>query len=78
MSYDLLRSMTRELCKTGRPFIVESNFTVLSVLLSTGGCALCGVLFARFRDRAQSCIRHPGHQDLENLLEFEATLTGLN
>ena len=27
VSYDLLRSMTRELCKTGRPFIVESNFT---------------------------------------------------
>ncbi len=87
VSYDLLRSMTRELCKTGRPFIVESNFTArfaaamaeiadqFSYQPLVVHCVAEGsVLFARFRDRAQSGSRHPGHQDRENLAEFEATL----
>ncbi len=87
VSYDLLRLMIRELCKTGRPFIVESNFTArfaasmaeiadqYSYQPLVVHCVAEGpVLFARFRERAQAGARHPGHQDHENLPEFEAML----
>lgn len=87
VSYDLLRFMTRELCKTGRPFILEGNFTnrfaaAIGEIADEFAyqpvvvhCVADGpVLLARFRDRALSGARHPGHRDLENLPEFEAIL----
>ena len=88
VSYDLLQSMTQELCKTGRPFILESNFTnrfaaAIAAIAARFAyqpivihCVAEGsVLLNRFRDRAQSGARHPGHQDLESLHDFALTLS---
>ncbi len=87
VSYDLLRLMTEELCKTGRPFILESNFydRFSAAIAKTASqyayrplvihCVAEGsVLVDRFRERAKSGARHPGHQDIESLHEFEAIL----
>ncbi len=87
VSYDLLQRVSEELCKTGRPFILESNFTprLAAAITNTATryaylplvihCVAEGsVLVDRFRARAQSGTRHPGHQDIESLLEFEAFL----
>lgn len=87
VSYDLLQRMAEELCKTGQPFILESNFTerlaqaIAEIALKYSYTPITmhlvaesHVLLERFRQRAKSGTRHPGHQDLESLNEFEDIL----
>lgn len=88
-AYALLDYIIEGNLHRGRSLMVESNFnpdydngkfqnwqvkygaTVLQIICETDG----KVLFNRFADRARSQERHPGHNDLESLEEWEPFLT---
>ncbi len=87
-SYPILYSFIETQLKASKSLIVESNFSnqfdtpVLSDIISkykarvlTIYCECDGtVLFERFKTRALSGKRHPGHQDHLNLDEFKDSL----
>ncbi len=86
-SYDLLLMMAQKLMQTKTPYILESKLSFnfesrLEPLIAAFGyqslvvhlTADRRVLAHRFRQRSYDGSRHPGHQDQENLLEFEKTL----
>jgi predicted kinase len=87
-SYDVLFAIIAAELAAGRSLVVESNFSPqydtprflalkrrygfapVQVLCSAEGA----VVLERFRSRAASAERHPGHVETENLAEFEAVL----
>ena len=87
-TYSLLYYVMESLLSAGRPFIVESNFKPefenekflnlknkygfepFQILCKTNG----EILFERFKARAESGIRHPGHVDHLNYEEFKEPL----
>jgi hypothetical protein len=89
-SYALLYYFVELELAAGRSLIVESNFhaptawpafealrakypfRVIQLLCRTEP----QVLSERFRNRAQSIERHPGHVELQNIDEFQASLLG--
>ncbi len=87
-AYDLLYKLAEELLKAGLSFVIESNFNaqvdsaVFAKFQKAYGVEfvqiLCHaegkVLLERFKKRAGSEERHPGHVDLQNLEEFQDTL----
>ena len=48
----------------------RSKFEIISIYCEANG----DILFNRFKDRALSGKRHPGHDDINNLEEFEKLL----
>lgn len=88
VAYKLLYKLAEDLMKAGFSFVIESNFNAqmdsptfvkfqkaypvkfVQILCHAEG----SVLVERFRKRAESEERHPGHLDLENLEEFKRTL----
>lgn len=87
-SYDLLYYFAEAQLEAGKSFIIESNFKAkvgtkkfldwqkkydyepLQIVCKTEG----KVLFDRFKKRAESGERHPGHVDHLNYKEFEGAL----
>lgn len=84
-SFELMYYVVDLLAATGQPFIVESPFEVeharprlCSLIERHDGASFeidCRAepeeLKRRFRERAESGARHPGHQDDEHVAEFE-------
>ena len=87
-SYDLLYYITESLLKAEKSLIIETNFNpkfanrkILDLkekynfLPVQVRCIADGeILFERFKKRANSEERHPGHVDSENLNEWRPTL----
>ena len=86
-SYDLLLLMAEKLMQTQSPFILETNFTPrfaaeLRNLIDRYRYASLvihctaerTVLLERFRRRSTDGSRHPGHQDKENMVQWETAL----
>lgn len=89
VSYDLLYSVVKATVKAGISCVFESNFKsqfdspkwqklqdeyafeAIQIMCVADG----DVLFERFRQRALSGARHPGHDDANNLEEFKQALT---
>ena len=84
-SYDILYHIVEENLKANKPIVVETNFDpkfankkFLELKEKYGfisfqiRCITDGeILFERFKDRANSTERHPGHVDNANLTEWE-------
>lgn len=87
-SYDILYLLAEKLMKTKDSFIIESNFhpvyssEILNILINKYDyyaiqirCFTEGnLLFERFKIRANSSNRHPGHLDKESINEWEPVL----
>jgi predicted kinase len=85
-SYVLLYHVAGQLLATGRPLLIESNFTPglaepdLLDLQQRTGCRLLilhcqatpAVLRRRIRERWEAGRRHPGHVDDQSLAEMDA------
>jgi predicted kinase len=90
-SYKLLYRFAGELCKTGKPFILESNFVGEPDTSKINGLAdeseysllqiFCyaepNIILERFKKRAVSGERHSGHNDKESFEYLENFLHGL-
>lgn len=87
-AYTLMYEFADELLKNGQSFILESNFkpqfdNKIFKEIKNKYCPefiqiLCWadgqILFERFKNRAESGNRHPGHVDTNNLEEFKPVL----
>lgn len=87
-SYDILYHITEENLKANKSFIVETNFDPkfankkflelkekYSFEPFQIRCIADGeILFERFKGRANSTKRHPGHVDNENIHEWESVI----
>ena len=87
-TYEVLFHIVEVQLRAGASFVVESNFhptfhnEKFAALQQTYGFVACqircfadgDVLFARFKARAESGARHPGHVDELNYDEFEGML----
>lgn len=88
VSYDSLYYYAETLLKANVSFVIESNFKPefdnpkVTALIERYDVALAqilyhangGVLFERFKSRAESGLRHPGHVDTSNYKEFKKIL----
>ena len=89
-SYKLMYHVLGSSLAAGNSCVIESNFSpeydgpVIRSLLESNRARLIEIVcrcrpevaFERFRTRAESGQRHPGHVDSENLEEFRQTLEG--